>query len=417
MDVVITELGAVSIEDIVGYFAGTPYSAVINAAIVLLALACILVWIGHGWRYRWREARALKTLEMDMEFWLDSNHRVEPEPDDDETDGAPTVSPSIALYDLNEMLTKVSSATLVFKRIAALNEMKRLRVKVSVASLQDATLSDEASRLGLNLPAFAANLLVIMGLLGTFVGLAVVVSEISVLMPDAGDEAYIAARMIDAVGDMDQVLVGIRTAFSTSIMGIIGAILCFWAQFDLSRLQIMTIGRLDRLTVERLLPITVPAVEDEHLLERVSYEVRDTFDRLQYLADRNTNILEELNELQKGFRTIVSDIREITHREQSKDIDRVIGQIANTNESAARIVELLPKIVEVVQHNSENVGNDVRALIEQSEQQRSMFEKEMNRIVRIKNGGVVVNFTGLRSYSIVACGILILAIAIAVVMR
>jgi biopolymer transport protein ExbB/TolQ len=193
-----------------------------------------------------------------------------------------------------------------------------------------------------------------LGLLGTFIGLAVMAQMIQFALPQ-GTEGAAVESMTHAVADIRAVLSGIKTAFSASLVGMVCAIICTVLSFRIRQKQIAFFEKLERFTTEDLLPATVPAVEDETLLAEMTRKLSESFDEIQTVSRQNREALQEMTAAETAFASIVEEIRKITKSEASRDLESIISQLVTTNRSVLTLVEQVPAIARAFEHRSDRL--------------------------------------------------------------
>lgn len=260
--------------------------------------------------------------------------------------GAGAPRPHPGLVDIDQLIHAVSPGTLIGDRIRAIAKMRLYRVKVDIDTLQELALYRDAATPGQGYPAFAAGLSMMLGILGTFLGLAAMVQEIHLGLPTGTAELTLDAWM-SSVEHLRTVLGGMKTAFSTSLVGMAGAILASTIAFRLGRRRRQVFESLERVTAAELIPATVPAVEDELLLAQVSRQLDESFTRLDEIYRQNQDALEELTAAQGAFVAIVDEIRDITRGHAARNLDEILGQLARSNEAVLEVSRQIPGVVSV----------------------------------------------------------------------
>jgi biopolymer transport protein ExbB/TolQ len=248
----------------------------------------------------------------------------------------------------------LDESTLIFDRISAIEKLRDHQVKVNISALQQMSLAKDASQPGLSTPSFNAGLAMMLGLLGTFIGLAVMAQMIQFALPQ-GTEGAAVESMTHAVADIRAVLSGIKTAFSASLVGMVCAIICTVLSFRIRQKQIAFFEKLERFTTEDLLPATVPAVEDETLLAEMTRKLSESFDEIQTVSRQNREALQEMTAAETAFASIVEEIRKITKSEASRDLESIISQLVTTNRSVLTLVEQVPAIARAFEHRSDRL--------------------------------------------------------------
>lgn len=259
-----------------------------------------------------------------------------------------------AQVSMDRLKEGVDPSTLIFDRISAIEKLRAHRVKVNVAALQQMSLAKDAAQPGMSVPAFNAGMAMLLGLLGTFLGLAVMAQQIQFALP--GDPAEMAldagSRAIDEVRT---VLSGIKTAFSTSLAGMVCAMISTILSARLRQAHHTFFERLERFTTEDLLPAAVPVVEDETLLEEMTRQLRESFHEIQTVSQQNREALQEMAATEIAFAKIVEEIRDITKSEASRDLESVIAQLIATNRGVLQLVEQIPAMARTFERRSERL--------------------------------------------------------------
>jgi biopolymer transport protein ExbB/TolQ len=247
------------------------FTLIFVSLITLLGLVASGTAILHMRRYNRTEGDALQ-------YVIDKLNRMpKPGADSSEAD-APRVRRLVPVADL---LAGINPHRLIADRLSLIQKLRESHTKVNLAALQQMTLARESSSVTLGLPSFAASLSMMLGLLGTVIGLAIMVQHIGEKMPDNLMDPAAVANWENAFRGA---LEAMRFGFSSTMTGIAAAIVVGFLNQRLAHSQAAFFDRLDRFTAEALLPATVPATEDESLLEKVSTQWRHTSLRRAILA-------------------------------------------------------------------------------------------------------------------------------------
>ena len=275
--------------------------------------------------------------------------------DSEEADG-PAPFPRLSLEELEQKLPEMERVagknSYVTKLFVAIHTLRVHRMKVNVASLQQLVERDESTRPGTAAAGHVANFAVMLGILGTFWGLGQMLSSIGDALPAQGVTPTLES-WASSVEQVRQVLSGMRTAFSTSLVGMFCAIGAGLASAHLSSAQERLLQALEEFTVKELLPATVPSLEDDSVLEQVSGQLESAFSHIDDIAKQNQKSLSELSAVQVVFRTIVEDIRSITHGDASRtDVKGVLDAVVASNTAMHDLVAELPRLTQAVEKAS-----------------------------------------------------------------
>lgn len=276
------------------------------------------------------------------------------------------------LIDIAELSKGLSSHTLVGERLATIARLRGSQVKVNVAALQQITGDRESARASMRFPESAIGLLMLIGLFGTFVGIATTFQAVSAdVTPrtsvSANDTTIPRVQLVEQ--RVQNAFAGMRTKFAASIAGLAGAILLSLMNLQLARAQGRFISELERFTVVELLPATIPSVEDELLLDRVSRQLDEGFTRLDSLAQANVKAVEDIAGIQAGFAKIVENVSRSTRSEGTERLQAVIGQLSSVieqvvhvNQSVRDLTTSLPAAIQSSSQRIEQaIGADLRS--------------------------------------------------------
>ncbi len=264
--------------------------------------------------------------------------------------------------DLATLRVDLAPESLIAERFQAIEKLRTRQVRVNPNALQQLSLSRDDARPGMAVPGAVAGLATMLGLLGTFIGLAVMVQQIQFVLPQSSGSVTVGS-WTQSVENVSHVLGGIKTAFSCSLVGIVCSILASLINFRLRSSQALFFEHLERFTIEELLPAAVPAVEDESLLDRVSLQLENSFTRLDDIYRQNQDALKDMTGAQRAFLDIVEEIRKITRGEASRNLEGVLEQISQTNRSVLTVADQLPKIVSAVENGQRRLFEKFSSLM------------------------------------------------------
>ena len=311
-------------------------TAIGKSLVLVIGFAAIyaaLCAVRHRRRYLGFETAHLFAVERTLKEAQKSVPESEPQPD-----SGPQITPTVSLDSLRQ---SASPRSIIGDRLEMLAQLRAAKVKVSVAALQQISLAHESARATLRFPGFAVGLLMLVGLLGTFIGIAM-------MLQNFGD----FSKVEEVILHLNQVLDGMKTKFSTTLAGLLGAIVVSLLNFRLAQAQSQFFEKLDRFTNVHLLPATIPAVEDETLMEEVSRQLETGFSRLDGLAKQNLETAAEIRAIQSGYAGMVEDLKQTIRSENPERIQTVIGKISDVmeqlvvmNTSVRQMVSSMPEMM------------------------------------------------------------------------
>lgn len=324
----------------------------VGQAIVLLILLLgsvgVLCAARHWQRYSSSETRWLENVRSRVR--RDQEALPNEQPEEGRAERAEP-APAAAVVDLRQLAEGIPQETLIGDRLDTILRMKQARVKVNLEALQQSSILKESAKWSLSLPAYVIGLVMMLGLLGTFVGLSLMVADIQQALPGESAQAN-ATQWAASVSSLGRILAGKKTAFSATLVGLFFSIVVSLFNFGLARAQSALYDRLERFTTEELLPATVPAYDDETPWEKLSRQLGDSFESLQSLVTAQARSAEQLAAVETTFGTVVNNIEAMTHRAATAplqsvagEMTNVIGQFTQVQAAILGLTERLPQIV------------------------------------------------------------------------
>jgi hypothetical protein len=272
--------------------------------------------------------------------------------------------------DLREMAEGIPRDSLIGDRIETILRLHQARVKVNVEALQQSSILKESAKWGLSFPGYVVSLVMMLGLLGTFVGLSVMVADIQQALPDPAAQAQ-AAQWADSVSSLGRILAGKKTAFSATLVGLFFSIVVSIFNFMLARSQSQFYDRLERFTAEELLPAAFVSADDETPWEKLSRQLGDSFEHLQSLVTAQARSAEQMASVETAFGAVIANIETMTQRAATAplqsatgEMTSVIGQLANVNGAVIGMTERLPEIVSAFRTTHHTTLQEIRTAMQ-----------------------------------------------------
>lgn len=251
----------------------------------------------------------------------------------------------------SDLLEEGGETSLIQRRVAAIQLLRGRRVKIHLPTLQENAIANLEVRSELEAPSRTAHTAMMLGILGTFWGLAALVQDIRFALPEG--DAWDPASWRRSLENVMAVMVGIKTAFSTSLVGMGTALVLTQLANRLQSLRAQVLFHLEDFTVRRLLPILSPEYDDNTLLDRVSRRVEDAYEGLAESLEHNDATLEKLSGVHETYLEIVDQVRSLNRTKAGQGFDDVVDGLAQANASVLEVAETLPKTVDAVANSQE----------------------------------------------------------------
>lgn len=323
----------------------------------------------HWWRYRSVERGWLEEVRGRL-------RRAQEARAGNGSDGA-TAPPAGPLIELHELAEAIPASSLVGDRLQTITRMKQARVRVDVEALQQGSILKESADLTLALPGYVVGLVMMLGLLGTFIGLSFMVVDIQNALPGTGGGK--ASDWAESVSGLGRILAGKKTAFSATLAGLAFSIVVSALNFLLARAQSAFYDRLERFTSEELLPSVVPELDDETPWVKLSMQLGDSFTHLKALTEEQARSTQRLLAVESTFASIIDNIERITQRAATAplqgmagEIASVIGQLTQVNGAILTLADKLPQIVSAFRQTHQATLAEIQSAMQS---QQASFER------------------------------------------
>jgi len=297
--------------------------------------------------------------------------------------------------ELSELSQGVPVESLIGDRLATIGKMKQVRARVNIDALQQSSILKESSHWSLSFPGYVVSLVMMLGLLGTFIGLSLMVVDIQHALPDATAQAD-ASRWADSVSSLGRILAGKKTAFSATLAGLFFSIVVSSLNFTLARAQAEFYDRLERFTSEELLPATIPAFDDATPWEKLSMQLGDSFENLGALTSEQARSTERMIAVEKTFATIIDNIETISQRASTAplqgmtgEMTNVIGMLTQVNGSIVSLIEKLPQVVGAIGSAMQGQQASIDRLARAVHSNRTV-ERRFDKVSFAAGGAVIV---------------------------
>lgn len=367
----------------------------IIALIIFLGTAGCFCALRHYLRYTSTERSWLESVRGRLHRAREARLSPPAPPPEDGAEALPEPAPpppldAAPLIELHELTEGIPTETLMGDRLVTIARMKQARVKVNVDALQQSSILKESAKWTLTFPGYVVSLVMMLGLLGTFIGLSLMVVDIQQSLPQAADGAS-ASQWATTVSGLGRILAGKKTAFSATLAGLFFSIVVSVLNFALARAQSEFYDRLERFTTEELLPATVPAFDDETPWEKLSTQLGDSFEHLKALATEQSRSAEQLAAVEKTFATVIDNIETITQRAATAplqgmagEMTNVIGQLTLVNGAVIGLTEKLPQIITVFRQTHQSTLTEISGAMQA---QQAGIERLAKAIQGNRGGG------------------------------
>ncbi|KAA3632656.1 MAG: hypothetical protein DWQ02_14410 [Bacteroidetes bacterium] len=339
--------------------------------IVFLMFLVINVFRKHWKRYS-DEEWGLEKVKRKLEQWKSELMEYEEDEDSDKLEGDEDLE-VLHQASIPMLLEGIRPGLIIYDRLNTLQENKVTKSRINVAVLQNLAQLKENKQWTLNFPKYAMTLSMLLGMLGTFIGLTMMVGDISEELKSIGDlsaRATNTSEFSDSFSGIRNTLGGVGTAFSTTLSGLFCTILASILNYFLNQRRASFFDKLEQFTVQDLLPHTFPNLEEKTMLETIEDQLEDTFLNLNQTIEQNNVSLGELNGLYQKFDNIEDTLRSVLTSGGTTEIQNVISELNTVNLNLKGMIQeyeskqLLADFKKLTNHHTQYVNRLNGILVE-----------------------------------------------------
>ena len=251
----------------------------------------------------------------------------------------------VTLYEASiedDLQPGIAKGTMVFERLQALNDLRQTKSRVNIGVLQQLSEIQDSRHISSTLPPFVMTSAMLLGMLGTFIGLTVMVGEITAQLKgfdtvETGDAGLDTFR--NSFEGIKNVMQGVGTAFTTTLVGLICTITVSVLNFIQNSQKAMFFDRFEQFTVKELLPYTFPDMEQEEVINAIKDQLRETFDKLNTTIDKNRKTLGTIDGLYRKFDSVVDTVKDVMATGGTAELHTVLQEMQGVNNNLEQIID------------------------------------------------------------------------------
>jgi biopolymer transport protein ExbB/TolQ len=260
-----------------------------------------------------------------------------------------------------DVLGKIKEApgkqSLIFDRLETIINLQKSYARIDLDILQAATQTKESASRTLEIPGYFIGFAMLIGLLGTIIGLSVMIGNMqeALSLQQPATYEFISENREKVL----RVLGSMQSAFWATMGGLSCSIVSSLFNYFMHVSQARFYKRLDTFTVEELLPLVFRSKETSDLLKDANDNIEKTFSRLQNIGQDIMNNTQKLNAVHESFNTIITNLERITQNPLRNEMQQIFQQLtlaiaetAKTNQSVQNTVQYLPRVIELMEKNN-----------------------------------------------------------------
>lgn len=214
------------------YWGGNTFTAKLIILAILGLLAFSVVMFVRDRRIIRKELLGLGQLQDNLNYWHSQIENLGDVYDEGIDEGQLIISNDtdddlINVYEASierDLLPHIPSGTIVHERLRVLDRLRNTKSRVNVGVLQQLSEVQYSQNLSSRFLPYAMSLAMLLGMFGTFIGLSVMVGEITEQLDMVGKIGASSSGNSDALysslSEIQNVMTGVRTAFTTTLAGL-----------------------------------------------------------------------------------------------------------------------------------------------------------------------------------------------------
>jgi biopolymer transport protein ExbB/TolQ len=283
---------------------------------------------------------------------------------------------------LERIKTAADKRSLIFDRLNTIINLQKSYSRITLDGLQSATETKESASRTLEIPGYFVGFAMLIGLLGTIVGLSVMIGNMqeTLNLPQQSTIEFVYANR----AKVQQVLGSMQSAFWATIGGLFCSITSSLFNYFMHVSQARFHEKLDTFTVEELLPLVYRSKETSALLKDANTNIEKTFSKLENISQNIIDSTRKLNAVHESFNTIIANLERITQNPLRNEMQQIFQQLSlalaetvKTNQSVQNTVQYIPQVIELMEKNNQQNLNILNHALQENPKHR---EKSLNNI-------------------------------------
>lgn len=297
----------------------------------------------------------------------------------------------------------VWTKSLTYQRIQQLVQIKANHGKFDSDSLSEIALGRQSLWGGLG--RHLTSILVLVGLFGTVWGLSKAIVEVQPLITDI-EQLGDLTRVSSIIGET---LSGMKTAFSTTLAGLLGSLLLGLIGLWVNRVGARFSIELEEFTMTTLLPIFNPS--SAHQLQRTTEHLTKTAAAMESAMEKGTRamqqsarqladspwetplaqqyqLIEKFGEFSEEFKQSFGKINEFQHTIDSA-LDSFRSAVSELSNKQGQLMEILQSSLPSLKQESESI----KEMIDDYQSSQSDFITDLHNVFRTSQEHLLNQFT------------------------
>lgn len=243
----------------------------------------------------------------------------------------------------DDLMPDIAQNTIVYERLRILQELRSTKSRVNISVLQQMSEVQDAQFITTRMPVFIMSLSMLLGMLGTFIGLTLMVGEMTQQLAEMdaalGDSDPNPETLYASFAGIQNVMKGVGTAFTTTLAGLTCTIIVSVLNFLQRSKKLAFFDRFEQFTVKELLPNTFPDLEQEEVINAIKEQLRETFENLNKTIDKNRKTLGSIDGLYEKFDSIIDTVKSVLATGGTGELQNVLSQVLTVNENLEKIID------------------------------------------------------------------------------
>lgn len=316
-------------------------NTIIAKSIICIIIFLLICTIYLFFRNRKRikiEFTNLNRLKKNLNDWKgDENITIEEDQSSD-TDEVVIFEASIDEH----LLPNIKAGTIVHDRLKILQHLRGTKSKVNISTLQQMSELNDAKNFSSQFPAYVMSLSMLLGILGTFIGLTIMIGEISsqlqgfdaIQSGSSGLESFKSSFK-----SIRGVMSGVGTAFTTTLTGLVCTITVSVLNFSQNRHKAVFFDQFEQFTLNELLPHTFPDLEQEEVINAIKDQMEDTFRSLNGTIEKNSAVLGTIDSLYEKFGSMIDVVKNAVAKDGTGELQGTLEEMHSVNENLEKIID------------------------------------------------------------------------------
>lgn len=266
----------------------------------------------------------------------------------------------VETIDFQEIIKVMDKNTFVYQRMKSLLLAKANKTNIDTDHEREKTILETTFDKNVIFPQYATSLCMMLGMLGTFYGLSVLVGDITSISNVSYQQSV--DSILKATQDIQKVMGGVGTAFSTTLVGLFASIILNFYKYRSETKFHAFFKQLEDFISDKIYPLINASVskDGKNIIRDISDNFEKTYSSITTTIKDNKESLQQLNGIYAKFKDIIEEVHKISRQNTNEQLSSVVGELTTVNQSMLQVVKQYDSRLEYINQLQKQNESQIR---------------------------------------------------------